>query len=263
MRDYRLKPGNRTAASSIVKILAALRHSAPLAVVTLALLVLNGCSGLVSSTATTAPAITAQPTNQTVISGQTATFAVVATGTAPLSYQWQKGGGNIAGATSSSYTTPATTTADSGTTFRVAVSNSMGTVGSAAATLTVNAGAVAPTITTQPANQTVTAGQTATFTVVATGTAPLSYQWQKGGGNIAGATSSSYTTPATTTADSGTTFQVVVSNSTGSVTSAAAPLTVNAGAVAPTITTQPSNQPITAGQTCTFSVTANGTPPLN
>ena len=263
MRDYRVKPGNRTAASSIFKILAALRHRALLAVLTLALLVLNGCSGLVSSTATTAPAITAQPTNQTVIAGQTATFAVVATGTAPLSYQWQKGGGNIAGATSSSYTTPATTTADSGTTFRVAVSNSMGTVGSAAATLTVNAGAVAPTITTQPANQTVTAGQTATFTVVATGTAPLSYQWQKGGGNIAGATSSSYTTPATTTADSGTTFQVVVSNSTGSVTSAAAALTVNAGAVAPTITTQPSNQPITAGQTATFSVTANGTPPLN
>jgi hypothetical protein len=189
MRDYRVKPGNRTAASSFFKTLAALRHSALLAVATLALLVLNGCSGLVSSTATTAPAITAQPTNQTVIAGQTATFTVVAKGTAPLSYQWQKGGSNIAGATSSSYTTPATTTADSGTTFRVAVSNSMGTVGSAAATLTVNAGVVAPTITTQPSNQTTTAGQTATFSVTANGTPPLNYQWSKNGGAISGATS--------------------------------------------------------------------------
>src|SRR5256885_13638283 len=105
-------------------------------------------------------------------------------------------------------------------------------------TLTDNAAAVAPTITTQPANQTVTAGQTATFAVVAAGTAPLGYQWQKNGVNITGATSASYTTATTTTADSGSTFRVVVSNSAGTVTSSAATLTVNAAAVAPTITTQ-------------------------
>jgi hypothetical protein len=162
-----------------------------------------------------------------VTAGQTATFTVVATGTAPLSYQWQKGTTNISGATSASYTTPATTTSDSGSTFRVVVSNSAGSVTSNAATLTVTAAAVAPSITTQPANQTVTAGQTATFTVVATGTAPLSYQWQKGTTNISGATSASYTTPATTTSDSGSTFRVVVSNSAGSVTSNSATLTVN------------------------------------
>jgi glucuronoarabinoxylan endo-1,4-beta-xylanase len=73
----------------------------------------------------------------------------------------------------------------------------------------------------------VTLGQTATFTVVATGTAPLSYQWQKNGASIAGATATSYTTPGTTTADSGATFRVVVSNTAGTVTSAAATLTVN------------------------------------
>ena len=145
--------------------------------------------------AAVAPTITAQPGNQTVTAGQAAAFTVVAAGTAPMSYQWQKSGVNIAGAISASYTTPATTTADSGASFDVVVSNTAGTVTSAAATLTVNAAAVAPTITTQPGNQTVTAGQTATFTVVATGTAPLSYQWQKSGVNIAGATSASYTTP--------------------------------------------------------------------
>ena len=88
--------------------------------------------------AAVAPTITTQPANQTVTAGQTATFAVVAAGTAPLGYQWQKNGVNIAGATSASYTTATTTTADSGSTFRVVVSNSAGTVTSSAATLTVN-----------------------------------------------------------------------------------------------------------------------------
>jgi hypothetical protein len=131
-------------------------------------------------------------------------------------------------------------------------------VTSAAATLTVNAAAVAPTITTQPANQTVTAGQTATFTVVAGGTAPLSYQWQKNGVNIAGATAVSYTTPATATTNSGSTFDVVISNTAGTVTSAAATLTVNppptysiSGGISPTAGG--------SGATVTLSGAANAT----
>jgi hypothetical protein len=208
------------------------------------------------------PTITTQPASQTVTAGQTATFAAVASGTAPLSYQWQKNGANIAGATSSSYTTPATSTADSGSRFDVVVSNVAGAATSNAATLTVNAASLPPTITAQPASQTVTAGQTATFTVVASGTAPLSYQWRKNAANIAGATSASYATPATTSSDSGAQFTVVVSNSAGNVTSSAATLTVNPATVAPSITTQPVSQSVTAGQTASFSVTAAGTSPL-
>jgi hypothetical protein len=190
------------------------------------------------SSAAVAPTITTPPLSQTATAGQTATFTVVATGTAPLGYQWQKNGVNISGATGASYTTPITTTSDSGSTFDVIVTNSAGAATSGAAMLTVNVAAVAPTITTQPANQTVTAGQAATFTVVATGTAPLSYQWQKSGVNILGATSSSYTTPATATSDTGSTFAVVVSNTAGAVTSAAATLTVNP-ASAPAIQVSP------------------------
>jgi hypothetical protein len=89
--------------------------------------------------------------------------------------------------------------------------------------------AVVPAITTQPTDQRVVVGQTATFTVAANGAAPLSYQWQKGSTPITGATASSYTTPATTVADDASTFQVVVSNSTGSVTSSSATLTVAVG----------------------------------
>src|SRR5213075_1422776 len=225
--------------------------------------VTSNTATLTVNAAAVGPTITTQPVSQTVTAGQAATFKVVAAGTAPLSYQWQKNGANISGATSASYVTPATTSSDNGATFDVVVSNSAGTVTSNAATLTVNAAAVGPTITTQPVSQTVTAGQAATFKVVAAGTAPLSYQWQKNGANISGATSASYVTPATTSSDNGATFDVVVSNSAGTVTSNTATLTVNAAAVGPTITTQPVSQTVTAGQTATFTVVAAGTAPLS
>src|SRR5215470_15599256 len=70
-------------------------------------MVLGGCAGSASGANTNAspvaPVITTQPVNQTVTAGQTATFTVVASGTAKVSYQWQKNGANIAGATSASY----------------------------------------------------------------------------------------------------------------------------------------------------------------
>ena len=199
--------------------------------------------------AATAPSITTQPANLTVTAGQTASFSVAASGTAPLTYQWQKNNANVSGANSASYTTPATTTADSGSTFRCVVSNSAGSATSNAATLTVNASAVAPSITTQPANITVTAGQTAKFTIAASGTAPLTYQWQKNSANISGANGASYTTPATTTADSGSTFRCIVSNSAGIATSNAATLTVKAANTPPVITSAAfaSPNPATAG----------------
>src|SRR5256886_2635935 len=92
--------------------------------------------------------INLQPANQTVSVGQTATFSVGAAGTPPLTYQWQKNGVDIPGATSSSYTTPATTSADTGTgtIFRVVVSNTAGSVTSNSATLPVSTGQVASTV---------------------------------------------------------------------------------------------------------------------
>lgn len=231
-------------------------------------LALAGCAGLTASKSSSGeskampPTIAAQPASQAVAVGQAVTFSVTAAGTAPLTYQWLKNNAIISGATTASYTTPATVASDNGAKFDVLVSNSVGSVVSAMATLTVNAAAVAPAITTQPANQTVTVGQTATFSVIATGTAPLGYQWLKNSANITGATAASYTTPATASTDNGAQFDVVVSNGAGSKTSTMARLTVNAAALAPTITTQPANQTVTVGQTATFSVTATGTAPL-
>lgn len=123
--------------------------------------------------------------------------------------------------------------------------------------------AVAPAIVTQPVSISILTGQTGAFSVSATGTAPLSYQWKMNGTAIAGATASSYTTPTETTSNSGEQFTVAVSNAAGTVISNAATLTVTTTPVAPSITTQPGNQTIDAGQTATFSVVANGTSPLS
>lgn len=87
-------------------------------------------------------------------------------------------------------------------------------------------GAVAPSITTQPSSTTVTVGQTASFTVAANGTAPLSYQWRFGSTNI-GSNSAILSLANVQVADAGS-YTCVVTNSSGSVTSNAAALTVNA-----------------------------------
>jgi hypothetical protein len=87
----------------------------------------------------TVPAITTQPANASGSVGSTVTFIVVASGTAPLSYQWQKNGTAIAGATSASYTTPAIQAGDNGALFAVVVTNSAGSVTSGNGKLSVTA----------------------------------------------------------------------------------------------------------------------------
>ena len=95
-----------------------------------------------SNSMTSAPAITIQPSDQSVSSGQPAIFTVTATGAGPLSYQWQKDAAPIAGATASIYTTPATALSDSGSTFAVVVSDANGSATSRSAKLLVASGAI-------------------------------------------------------------------------------------------------------------------------
>lgn len=183
----------------------------------------SATSTVATLTVNTAPSITTQPANQSVVAGQVATFTVSASGTAPLTYQWMDNGSSISGATGAAYTTTATTAAQSGAQLTVVVSNSAGSATSNAATLTVIA---PPAITDQPDNQTVAEGAAATFTVSASGAGPLTYQWLENGNSISGATSPAYTTPPTTGAQTGEQFTVAVSNTAGTVTSNPVTLTV-------------------------------------
>ena len=85
----------------------------------------------------TAPAILAQPSSATAAVGHTATFSIRASGSAPLTYQWQKNGSAIGGATDATYTTPALSISDNGSTYNCTVTNSVSSVSSSSATLTV------------------------------------------------------------------------------------------------------------------------------
>ena len=85
----------------------------------------------------TAPSITANPASATKTVGDPATFSVTASGTAPLSYQWRKGGVPISGATSSSFTIASVSLSDAGS-YDVVITNGCGSATSTATTLTVN-----------------------------------------------------------------------------------------------------------------------------
>ena len=82
----------------------------------------NIAGNITSATATltvnVAPGITTQPASITVNAPNSATFTVVVSGTAPLSYQWRRNGSNISGATSASYVLNPTAGNDSGRSSR-------------------------------------------------------------------------------------------------------------------------------------------------
>src|ERR1051325_8835541 len=137
---------------------------------------------------------------------------------------WSRNGAAIAGATAASFTTPVLTASDSGASYTVVVTNPVNTVTSAAAVLTVNP-AVAPSIAQQPVSVSVRANDPASFSVTAAGTAPFTYQWRFNGANLLGANGSTFTIPQAQNGDAGA-YTVVVSNAAGSVTSAAATLTI-------------------------------------
>jgi probable HAF family extracellular repeat protein len=83
-----------------------------------------------------APSITTQPASATINIGATVTFTVIAQGAPPLSYQWQKNGANLTGATKPTLTINNATTASAGN-YRVIVSNAAGSIASASARLLV------------------------------------------------------------------------------------------------------------------------------
>ena len=117
-----------------------------------------------------------------------------------------------------------------------------------------------PVFVFQPTNQTVTMCGMATFTVMADGTPPLSYQWNFNGTNIDWGTNTSLTLTNVQVSQAGN-YAVLVTNAYGSILSSDALLTVLV--FPPSISIQPTNQTVTVGGMATFTVMADGTPPLS
>jgi hypothetical protein len=116
---------------------------------------------------------------------------------------------------------------------------------------------IAPAFTTQPASKSAAVGTTVSFAVTVSGYPAPTIAWQKNGVALSGATGATLTLPSVTTSDAGT-YTAVATNSSGSVVSSGATLTITG--IAPAITTQPASQAVTAGNSVSFNVVATGTP---
>jgi len=174
------------------------------------------------------PSIIAQPTNQTVGIGQSATFYVIATGTPPLSYQWFFNNMPLEDQTNTTLLLEAAQPENAGN-YHVVVTNIAGAVTSAVAVLTVT-GPTPPLITRQPQDRVAVVGQTVSFDAAATGTPPLRYQWFFSTNAtvtmLLDKTNAVLVLPNVQTDDAGGYF-VVVTNDYGAATSVIATLTVN------------------------------------
>ena len=134
--------------------------------------------------ASQAPSITQHPASITVSTGAPASFSCAASGTSPLSYQWQRNGSNISGATSQTYVIASASMTDNGAQFRCVVTNIAGSATSNNATLTVTTN-TAPTasISAPAAGTTYAAGTTINYSGTGTdsqdGPLPASaFTWQ-------------------------------------------------------------------------------------
>ena len=86
------------------------------------------------------PSIVAQPVDRIVPVGGAPYWSVKAAGSGPLSYQWQRNGNPIAGATQTSYGISLAQMTDGGAQFSCVVSNAYGSATTSNATLTLFTG---------------------------------------------------------------------------------------------------------------------------
>ncbi len=180
-------------------------------------------SSVTDVTVSVAPALTAQPSSDTVCVGEAVTMTVAATGD-NLSYVWMKGTTAIPGQTTNTLTIASATAADAGA-YTVTVSNGCATETSEVATLTVDE---PPTVTTDPTDVSIAEPASFTLSISATGSGLVTYQWYRNDTAIAGATDDEYTVTTSTVQDAGS-YWCVVTNACGQDTSAVATVGVTTG----------------------------------
>jgi hypothetical protein len=160
----------------------------------------------------------------TLYAGDSLTLSVDAGGTAPLTYQWRKGGTAITGATNASLTIPSLV-AGGPDVYDVVIANGVNSITSAGASVTV-AAAILPVITQDIAvtNRTIYAGGAIKLSVSGVG-GGIGYQWQRFGTNLSGQTAASLALNNIGATNAGP-YLAILSNSVGSVTSLVANISV-------------------------------------
>ena len=169
-----------------------------------------------------APIISTQPVGQMAAGGTNVTFEVVASGSAPLFFQWRFNGVLLSDATNSSLVLSNLVLEQSGH-YSVEITNHLGSTATPEAELLV---LIAPALASEPQDQFAFAGTEVTFAVSAFGTEPFTYQWFHEQTLVAAGQQPLLTLTNLQPADAGA-YRVVVSNQSGSVTSAVAQLTVS------------------------------------
>lgn len=170
----------------------------------------NATSNAIAVTVNTIPSATITASGSTTFCSPGSVTLNANTGTG-LTYQWRLNGGDISGATTSSYS--ATVTGN----YDCIVSNVCGSATSNVISVTVNSN---PSATITAAGSTTFCAPGSVILNANTGTG-LTYQWRNNSVNISGATSASYSVNAAGT------YDCVVSNTCGSVTSNSIAVTVN------------------------------------
>jgi hypothetical protein len=224
----------------------------------------------------TTPVVTSNPVSQAVVVGESASFHASAEAMPAASVQWQvskNGGASWAsdtadeGAQTETLTIAATTLAQNTNQYRAVFTNHAGSVTSAAASLEVR---FAPVLTQSPSNQGVTAGESVSFTAKASGRPTPTVQWEVStdfgkswapDATDAGAKSETLTIASATEGQNGYEYRAVFTNIVGSVTTAAATLTVRERKIAPVVTHNPESEvAVVAGETAVFTASASGKP---
>ena len=218
----------------------------------------NVATVTVSSGCTDATIVT-EPADVQIASGASTILTVVATGTAPLHYEWHKGtksSSTIVGTDSSTYNTGALT---SDATYWVRVENDCGDDTSGLIDVDV-VSCNLPAIASITSDTTVASGLTVNLFV--TGTNITSVTWYRG---LVGDESQSVgsglsiTSPVLTETS---TFWAKATNSCGSVNSSLVTITVQTACTAPVISIEPLSQKVVKNTVINLSVIASGTGPL-
>ncbi len=208
-------------------------------------------AGLIHAPEPTVSSLTVLP-SQSVYAGSPVTFTVIPeTG---LSYQWQKDGKDISGATSGTLILPKVSYKDAGS-YNLVVSSIFESTTSIPAQLTVRNPAPHQISITPYGDIQIMAGQSQQLSVAATdGQAPFTYQWRKNGINIPKATNSSLTLTNVQRAQEGV-YDVVLKNSQGTGLSNTATLSLPPQV---SVQTLPTDTEAEAGGSATFTSTAAG-----
>ena len=213
---------------------------------------------VVTVAAALAPTIVGLPPTLNLTAGTDLNLYPSVTGSPPITFQWSKDGQDISGATQSGFWKSTVSTSDAGE-YVLTATNAAGTTSSSSVLLSVQA-ATAPTVYGLPPTLSLQHGSTLSLYPIVSGSGPMTYQWKRNQEVLSGGQYLNYYKSGVTADHSGD-YTLTITNSAGSITSAAVRVTVETP-VAPIIYGLPPSINLTYGQHLNLGAVVTGTTPL-